>query len=49
MKRIIRLRVNGGEYEVAVGPHRTLLEVLREELSLTGAKEGCDLGIQDVG
>ena len=44
MKRILRLMVNGREYEVAVSPHRTLLKVLREELGLIGAKEGCDLG-----
>ncbi|MDO8722920.1 MAG: (2Fe-2S)-binding protein [Syntrophales bacterium] len=44
MKRILRLTVNGREYEVAVSPHRTLLKVLREELNLSGAKEGCDLG-----
>ena len=44
MKRLIQLRVNGELYEVAVHPHRTLLEVLREELDLTGAKKGCDAG-----
>ena len=37
MKRILRLSVNGREYEVAVSPHRTLLKVLREGLSLRGA------------
>lgn len=44
MKRLIQLRVNGELYEVAVHPHWTLLEVLREELDLTGAKKGCDAG-----
>ena len=44
MKQIIELKVNGELYEVAVEPHRTLLEVLRENLGLTGAKEGCDVG-----
>jgi len=44
MKRILRLSVNGREYEVAVSPHRTLLKVLREELGLSGSKDGCDLG-----
>ena len=44
MKRILRLSVNGREYEVAVSPHRTLLKVLREELNLSGSKEGCDFG-----
>ena len=38
------LKVNGEEYEVAIYPHRTLLEVLREEIGLTGAKEGCGMG-----
>ena len=44
MKQLIELKVNGEFYETAVDPHRTLLEVLRENLGLTGAKEGCDLG-----
>jgi len=41
MKQLISLRVNGEPYEVAVEPHKTLLEVLRDELELTGTKEGC--------
>jgi carbon-monoxide dehydrogenase small subunit len=41
---LIQLRVNGELYEVAVHPHWTLLEVLREELDLTGAKKCCDAG-----
>ena len=44
MKRLIELKVNGESYDVAVNPNRTLLEVLREELGLTGTKEGCDAG-----
>lgn len=44
MKRLIELKVNGESYHVAIEPRRTLLEVLREELGLTGAKEGCDTG-----
>lgn len=44
MKRFITLRVNGEEREVAVLPNRTLLEVLREDLLLTGTKEACDDG-----
>ncbi|MBU1054087.1 MAG: (2Fe-2S)-binding protein [Proteobacteria bacterium] len=44
MKQVIELKVNGESYETAVDPHRTLLEVLRENLGLTGSKEGCDLG-----
>ena len=38
------LRVNGEAYTVAAEPHHTLLEVLREELQLTGTKHGCELG-----
>src|SRR6266850_418822 len=36
--------VNGEEREVAFAPHKTLLEVLREDLGLTGTKHGCELG-----
>ena len=44
MKSFIGLRVNGETHEVLVTPHRTLLEVLREDLGLTGTKEACGLG-----
>jgi carbon-monoxide dehydrogenase small subunit len=40
----IRLRVNGEDREVLALVHHTLLEVLREELGLTGTKHGCELG-----
>lgn len=40
----IKFTVNGKDYEVSVPPWRTLLEVIREELGLTGTKEGCGLG-----
>ena len=43
-KTLMRLRVNGEELEVAAPLHKTLLEVLREELRLTGTKHGCELG-----
>jgi carbon-monoxide dehydrogenase small subunit len=43
-KRIIRLTVNGEEYEVVAAPNQTLLEILREDLYLTGTKEGCGEG-----
>ena len=43
-KAHIRLRVNGEPVEVAFAPHKTLLEVLREDLGLTGTKHGCELG-----
>ena len=38
------MRVNGEPVEVAFAPHKTLLEVLREDLRLTGTKHGCELG-----
>lgn len=44
MKTYIELTVNGEKHGVAVSDQRTLLEVLREDLGLTGAKEACGLG-----
>ena len=44
MKEEITLHVNGEYYEVFIEPKKTLLEVLREDLGLTGTKEVCDLG-----
>lgn len=43
-KQILNFTVNGEPCEVAVQPYQTLLEVLRDELGLTGAKEGCGTG-----
>jgi carbon-monoxide dehydrogenase small subunit len=40
----LRLRVNGEQVAVMVPPYKTLLEVLREDLGLTGTKHGCELG-----
>ena len=40
----IAFKLNGEETEVAFAPHKTLLEVLREDLGLTGTKHGCELG-----
>ena len=40
----LKMRVNGEEGEVSFPPYKTLLEVLREELGLTGTKHGCELG-----
>jgi carbon-monoxide dehydrogenase small subunit len=40
----LSFRVNGEEHEVSVRHHKTLLEVLREDLGLTGTKHGCELG-----
>ncbi len=44
MKRLIELTVNGELHELAVEPQETLAEVLREQLGLTGTKEGCGTG-----
>jgi aerobic-type carbon monoxide dehydrogenase small subunit (CoxS/CutS family) len=43
-KTILRLRVNREAREVATEVNKTLLEVLREDLGLTGTKHGCELG-----
>jgi carbon-monoxide dehydrogenase small subunit len=43
-KSLLTLRVNGETQTVAAEPHHTLLEVLREEMGLTGTKHGCELG-----
>jgi aerobic-type carbon monoxide dehydrogenase small subunit (CoxS/CutS family) len=43
-KTLLRLRINGETKEVATEINKTLLEVLREDLSLTGTKHGCELG-----
>jgi carbon-monoxide dehydrogenase small subunit len=43
-KKQIRFRLNGEDTEVSFAPHKTLLEVLREDLNLTGTKHGCELG-----
>ena len=40
----LSLNVNGEDQEVAFAPHKTLLEVLREDMGLTGTKHGCELG-----
>ncbi len=43
-KTRLRLRVNGEDRDCLAPVHHTLLEVLREELALTGTKHGCELG-----
>ncbi len=40
----LRLKVNGRRYDVVAPVQKTLLEVLREDLGLTGTKHGCELG-----
>jgi carbon-monoxide dehydrogenase small subunit len=41
---LVAFRVNGEPVEASFAPHKTLLEVLREDLRLTGTKHGCELG-----
>lgn len=44
MKQMVELKVNGELHTLMLEPNKTLLEVLREDLGLTGAKEACDEG-----
>lgn len=44
MKAALTLRVNGETRDLIAPVHKTLLEVLREDLGLTGTKHGCELG-----
>jgi len=44
MKEQVTLEINGESHELLVEPEKTLLEVLREDLGLTGTKQSCDMG-----
>ena len=44
MKQLIEMTINDDRIEVAVEPHQTLLDVLRNVLGFTGTKKGCDVG-----
>ena len=44
MKKALHFKVNGEEYQLEVEVNRTLLEVIREDLNLTGTKLGCGGG-----
>jgi carbon-monoxide dehydrogenase small subunit len=44
VKQVAKLTVNGEDYELLSAPNRTLLDVLRDDLGLTGSKKGCDSG-----
>jgi len=44
MKVMIQLKVNSVIYELKIDPARTLLQVIREDLRLTGTKSGCERG-----
>ena len=43
-KVLLAMRVNGTDVECAFSPSKTLLEVVREDLGLTGTKHGCEMG-----
>src|SRR5665811_99349 len=43
-KKVIELNINGSDYDIACAPNTTLLEALREKVTLTGTKRGCDTG-----
>ncbi len=45
MKRQIVLTVNGVEHDIDIEPNRLLLQALREDIGLTGTKEGCSIGV----
>ena len=45
MKKEIRLLVNGEEHDLQLEANRLLLQVLREDIGLTGTKEGCSIGV----
>ncbi len=44
LKHLINLKINGETYEVLIKPNTTLLELLRDDIGLTGTKKGCDTG-----
>ena len=41
-KQLVELHINGRTHELAIGPNKLLLDVLREDLDLTGSKRACD-------
>jgi len=45
MQKTISLKVNGAEHRLAVEPRTTLLDLVREQFGLTGAKLGCDIQV----
>lgn len=45
MRQLIQIEINGRKRELAVKPNNTLLEVLRDDLALRGAVEGCGVGV----
>ena len=45
MKQRVVVKVNGEDYEIDIEPNKLLLHALREEVGLTGTKEGCSIGV----
>ena len=45
MKKPLNLTVNGEEHQTTIEPNRLLLQFLRDDLGLTGTKEGCSIGV----
>ena len=45
MKRTVELTVNGDAYRLEIEPNRRLIDVLRDDIGLTGTKEGCSIGV----
>ncbi|MFQ5676881.1 MAG: (2Fe-2S)-binding protein [bacterium] len=43
-RKIVKLNINGSTHETAVREYDVLLDVIRENLNLTGTKRGCDMG-----
>ena len=43
-RHILKLTINGDDHEVLVSPRQTLLDVIRDQVGLTGTKEGCTTG-----
>jgi len=44
MRHLLKLKVNGNDYELYVKPNWTLLDVIRDEIGLKGTKKGCGYG-----
>lgn len=44
MDRLVNLKINGEAYELKVKPNTLLLDLIRDEIGLTGTKRGCDTG-----
>ncbi len=44
MKKLLRIRVNGEDFEIFIEPWKSLADLLRDELNLTGVKIGCNEG-----